>query len=87
MKCSSESTESLTSRLKVFISSSIYKTIDRFECEKCPHILFKNFNSDSKFGRHSFSVDFFISMVKFLRNTSCIFASDPPAVLSRKGTP
>ena len=28
MKCSSESTESLTSRLKVFISSSVYMTID-----------------------------------------------------------
>ena len=28
MKCSSESTESLTSRFKVFISSSVYVTID-----------------------------------------------------------
>ena len=50
-------------------------------------IFFKNLNSDSKFGRHSFSVDFFISMVIFFRNKNCIFASDPTAVLSRKGTP
>ena len=28
MKCPSESTDSLTSRLKVFISSSVYMTID-----------------------------------------------------------
>ena len=28
MKCTSKSTESLTSRLKVFISSSVYMTID-----------------------------------------------------------
>ena len=32
MKCSSKSTESLTSRLKVFIFSSVYMTIDPGTC-------------------------------------------------------